>query len=114
VARWWSGDRPSNRVCLMLEPVSGTDSLGNLLTRGYGDVAHLRFLWAARSGTAIFSTANAGVRRCIDAHVRLNDPGQANGVFELWIEDVLEAQRSGLNWLGSYNDYGINTLLVEN
>jgi len=114
IAPVWSGDQPSNREYLLLDPVSGTDSLGNLLTTGYGDVAHLRFLGAARSGTAIFSTANAGVWRCIEAHVRLNDPGKANGVFELWIDDALEAQRSGLNWLGSYNDYGINTLFVEN
>jgi hypothetical protein len=114
IAPVWSGDQVANRDYLLLDPVTGTDSLGNLLTTTYGDVPHLRFLGAARSATAIFATANVGVWRCIEAHVRLNDPGQANGVFELWIDNALEAQRTALNWLGSYSAYGLNTLFVEN
>jgi hypothetical protein len=46
--------------------------------------------------------------------VRLNDPGQSNGVFDLRINDQLEAQRAGLNWVGSYSDYGMNAVFVEN
>ena len=43
-----------------------------------------------------------------------NDPGRANGVFELWISGGLEARLEGLNWQGAYSDYGINTVFLEN
>jgi hypothetical protein len=46
--------------------------------------------------------------------MRLNDPGQSNGIFEMWIDGKLEAQRTGLNWVGSYQEYGINAIMLEN
>ena len=46
--------------------------------------------------------------------MRLNDAGQSNGTFELWIDGSLDAQRTGLNWVGSYSAYGINALFLEN
>ena len=39
--------------------------------------------------------------------------GQSDGVFELWIDGVLEASRTGLNWLGSYSAYGLNAIFLE-
>jgi hypothetical protein len=51
---------------------------------------------------------------CIEAHARLNDPGRATGVFELWINGALEARIEKLNWQGSYREYGINTVFLEN
>jgi hypothetical protein len=39
----------------------------------------------------------------------------SNGVFELWIDDWLEARRDHLAWLGrAQQAYGINTVFLEN
>ena len=48
------------------------------------------------------------------AQVRLNEAGQADGVFRMWIDGQLEAERTGLNWVGSYDEYGINAVFVSN
>ena len=47
-------------------------------------------------------------------YARLNDAGQNNGVLELWINGNLDAQASGLNFLGTFSAYGINAVYVEN
>jgi hypothetical protein len=47
-------------------------------------------------------------------HVRLNDPGLANGIQEFWIDGQLEARRTGLNFVKSYQDYAINAIFLEN
>ncbi|MBW2459127.1 MAG: hypothetical protein JRI68_31810 [Deltaproteobacteria bacterium] len=52
--------------------------------------------------------------RFIEGHARLNDPGSANGVFEFWIDDNLEASRSDMDWRGSWTEYGINAVFFEN
>ena len=51
---------------------------------------------------------------CIEAHVQLNDPGQANGVQEFWIDGGLEARKEGLNFVRGYTDYAINAVFLEN
>lgn len=51
---------------------------------------------------------------CIEAHVKLNDAGQSNGVFEYWIDGNLEAQVTGLNLVGTYTAYAINAVTIEN
>ena len=45
--------------------------------------------------------------------MKLNSPGAADGLFEYWIDDRLEAQRPALNWIGDYRDYGINAVYLE-
>jgi hypothetical protein len=114
VGHVWSGYSASTRDYLIIDPASGTTEQGVLQTTTYNDQAHLRYLGAVQSKTPIFATANLGQWRCVEAHVRLNDAGQTNGTFDLWIDGKLEAQRTGLNWVGSYGDYGINTVYVEN
>jgi hypothetical protein len=114
VAPVWSGSSEVGRNHLVIDPVSGTSEQGALQATGYGDEPNLRYLGSARSKTPIFSDSQLGEWRCVEAHVRLNDPGQSNGTFNLWIDGALEAERSGLNWVGSYSDYGINTVFVEN
>lgn len=122
-ARWaqamgapvWSGSGSGpDREHLVIDPFSGTDPAGALITTTYNDFPHLRWLGAARSVTPVFDSRHAGRWYCIEAHVRLNDAGQSNGVFELWIDDWLEASRTGLDLVGSFGDYGLNTLFLEN
>jgi hypothetical protein len=99
---------------LQLDPASGTDSGGALRTTKYNDFANLRWLGQATGRTPLLATSQAGTWRCVEAHMRLNDPGQSNGVFELWINGRLDAARSALNWLGAYDAFGINAVFLEN
>jgi hypothetical protein len=112
-AHVWSGG-PSTKDYLVLDPASGTDVAGALQTTTYNDVGHFRWLGASRSATALFADSTAGRWFCVEAHVRLNDAGQSNGVFELWIDGALDAQKTGLNWVGGFAAYGINALFLEN
>ena len=100
---------------LQIDPARGTDAGGIALrTTEYNDVANFTWLGAMPGTTQVFSAANANAWFCVEAHMRLNDAGQSNGVFELWINQNLEARQTTLNWLGSYAGYGINAIFFEN
>lgn len=113
IAHVWSGggDRSEN---LLLDPASGTDEAGNVLTSTYNDFANLRWLGVGVSETRVFAAAEVGAWQCIEAQVSLNAAGAADGVFRLWINDRLEAEQTQLNWVGSYSDFGLNAVYVEN
>jgi len=112
IAHVWSGGR--DNAYLMLDPASGVGAGGTVVTTTYNDAKHLHWLGSARSTTPVFAAASAGAWRCIEAHAKLNDPGAANGVFELWVDGRPEARREGLNWVGSYSAYGWNAVFLEN
>ena len=99
---------------LNLHPASGTDVAGNLQTTRYNDFDNFRNLGDVLGTTPIFGSGEVGKWHCVEARMKLNDANQSNGVFELWVNGRLEAQKSGMNWLGDYDAYGINTLFVEN
>lgn len=90
------------------------DGNGNIVTTKYNDFDNLHWLGYKRGVTPIFAPQNAGTWFCVEAHVRLNDPGQSNGVQEFWINGKLEARRTGLNFVGTYATYGINAIFLEN
>ncbi|HYK83085.1 MAG TPA: hypothetical protein VEU55_08050 [Gemmatimonadales bacterium] len=113
VAHLWGGDPPDTNY-LALDPVSGTDPLGNLQATRYNDFAHFRWLGKQRGVTPVFDAHHVGQWYCVETHAQLDDPGQSNGVFEYWINGTLEARETGLNWLGGYPAYGINAVFVEN
>lgn len=113
-AHVWSGGNVNTRDYLVLDPASGTDAQGAVLTTTYNDFPNMRWLGSARGTTPLYATASAGTWRCVEVHVRLNDAGMSNGVFEFWIDGGVEASRTGLNWVGSYNQYGINAVFLEN
>jgi hypothetical protein len=108
---WSTG---ASNTLLGVDPASGTDAAGNVVTTTYNDFPKLRWLGIARGTTPVFDPAHVGQWYCIEAHMRLNDAGQSNGFIEFWINDKLEARHSGLNWLGNYSAYGINTVMFEN
>jgi len=108
-----SGGLPGSNY-LVLDPYSGTDAGGIVRATTYNEFSRLRFLGMIRSATPIFAPSRVGKWYCIEAHARLNDPGKNNGVFELWIDDFIEAREGNLDWLGSYTDYGFNTVFFEN
>lgn len=114
IAHVWAGSSPPNSEYLYVDPASGTDSAGTLLTTKYNDFDHLRWLGAVRGAAPLFRTPMLGQWHCVEAHAKLNDAGASNGVFELWVNGTLDAQRTGLSWLGSFAEYGINAVMLEN
>lgn len=114
IGHLWSGGPPgSDPERLYLDPASGTDESGALRTTTYNDFPRLRWLGAAGGETALFSPANIGTWFCLEVHMKLNH-GEANdGVFEYWIDGHLEAQRTDVNWIGRYDEYGINAVYLE-
>ncbi len=64
--------------------------------------------------TPVFSSARAGQWQCVEAHVKLNTPGAADGVFEFWVDGELEAGRTGMDWRGTWEAFGLNLLSIEN
>ena len=105
---WSSGDY------LLIDPASGVDEYGNVVTTKYNDFANLHWLGNKRGTTPIFDPGYDDRWYCIETHVRLNDPGKSNGIQEFWIDGNLEARRDGLNFVGSYTSYGINAIFIEN
>jgi hypothetical protein len=90
--------------------VSGTD----VACAGYDDQAGLESLGAMVGETPLFSEDLSGGWHCVEGHLLLNTPGEADGVLEFWIDDELQAGRSDLDLRGSWTDYAINALVVEN
>jgi len=109
VAHFW-GDKAEH---LAIDPVSCVVD-GQVVCEGYNDFPNMNWLGQQSGPTALFSTAESGKWRCIEAHVRLDDPGQANGVQEFWIDGELEARGEELEFVGSYGDFAINAVFIEN
>lgn len=111
---WPGGTPPADRY-LYIDPATGTDRAGTVRTLQYNDWANLRFLGAALDSVSPVDSLHAGQWSCLEAHVRLNDSTQANGVFELWVNDTLRAGKTNLTWVGAaYRGYGINAVIIEN
>jgi hypothetical protein len=114
-AHVWSGqDGTSGANQLYIDPASGTDTIGNVLTAGYNDFAHMRWLGARGSTLTLFDSAHIGQWYCIEVHAKLNDPGSSNGVMQLSINGTLQAQDTGMNWVGDFTAYGFNVVMLEN
>jgi hypothetical protein len=118
IAHVWSGNvndgGKEDPNYLALDPASGTDGGGTLRAAKYNDFSKLRWLGYTRGSTPVFADSAAGAWHCVEAHVKLNDPGSLNGVFELWLDGAREATKQGLNWVGTFTDYGINAVFLEN
>jgi hypothetical protein len=53
---------------------------------------------------------HTGKWHCLQAHARLNEHGRSNGILELWIARRPEAKLDGLDWIGSFREFGINAV----
>ena len=114
IAHLWSGGDDPGWNYLVADPASGTDEAGNVQTTEYNDFDNLRWLGAERGETPLFDSQHVGTWYCIEAHVRLNDPGSENGVFEFWVDGERETRIEGMNWVGDYDEYGLNAVFLEN
>jgi hypothetical protein len=110
-AHFWSDER--NTKYLLMDPASGTDAGGRLVTKGYNDFNRMTWLGAVRTDSTYDDNAHAGNWVCYEFHARLNDAGQSNAVDEMWVNGHLAARKTGFNWVGAYRDYGINAVFLE-
>jgi hypothetical protein len=81
---------------------------------GIDDAASLEPLGAFVGTTPVFSSERAGRWQCVEAHVRLNTPGNTDGVFEFWVDGEREAGDTNLDWRGNWTEFGLNLLSIEN
>ncbi|MEQ1654322.1 MAG: hypothetical protein ABL983_01135 [Nitrospira sp.] len=98
---------------LDLDPATGIDTNGNLATSSYNDFNNIRWLGSVRGLTPLFEDGS-GKWYCIEVHAKLNRFGQSDGIFELWIDNSLEARRADLDWHSTWQQYGINAVFFEN
>lgn len=111
IAHLWSDGNQH----LLIDPARCVDPVTSVPDCvGYNDFNHIDWLGSRSGVTPIFGSANTNRWFCVEHHVRLNDPGQSNGVQEFWIEGQLEARRTNLNFVASYTAYGINAVFFEN
>ena len=94
---------------LAIDPARGTDAAGVLQTTKWNDFNGLTWMGKRTSSAAL----KTGVWQCIESRVALNSPGASDGKFTLWVDDVKTAERTDLNWLGSFSDYALNTVILS-
>jgi len=111
IAHGWTSD--SDDRYLMLDPASGTSTAGSLITVGYNDFTHLRWLGGTKSAAPEEDQAHVAQWACYEYHVKLNDAGKSNGVFELSVNGQSSSRLSTLNFVGAYNTYGLNAVFLE-
>jgi hypothetical protein len=99
---------------LMFDNTRGVDDNGNVIDRGNNSGTSY-WLPKTRGSTAIFQDYPQGSAWiCIEAHVRLNEPGMQNGIEEFWVDNQLDARRTDQNHIGVYTQYGINQVVFDN
>lgn len=109
IAHVWGG----KGEVLCIDPASGiTDGIKRSVK--YNDFDHLRWLGLRQARTPLFSPAEAGRWVCIESRVRINTPGRNDGIFTLWVEGREEAHRADLDWHGTWDQWGINAVFLEN
>lgn len=110
VASLWSD---GSDVVLAAEPSSCVLE-DEVVCQGYNDADGLQSLGPLVGTTPLFSNKYADAWHCVEGHVRLNTPGEVDGVLEFWVDDMLEAGRYDIDWRGNWDDYGLNLVTVEN
>lgn len=98
---------------LTLDPASGVRDRRVVTTR-YNDFANLHWLGNRPAAKLpISGTSESGWWCCVEARVKLNGPGRRDGLMQLWIDGRLEAERTALDWRGSYESHGLNAVFLE-
>lgn len=111
IAHVWSGKDNS----LTLDPASGVyGQSDSIITNGYNDFNNLKWLGNSPcSKFQISSVTESGYWVLVEASAKLNTPGKSDGSSRLWIDGRLEAERTNLNFRGSYLKHGINAVFLE-
>ncbi|HUT87702.1 MAG TPA: Ig-like domain-containing protein [Candidatus Heimdallarchaeota archaeon] len=97
---------------LKLDPVTGVDANGVLLTTGYNDFANFTWMGAV-NGTVAVLGPTAATRKNIKIRMKLDTPGQSDGIIQQYVDDVLDGEGTGLAFTKTWTNYGINALFIE-
>lgn len=109
IAHVWAGSGSS----LTLDPVCGVQG-DKVVTRRYNDFERMKWLGNKPVSTfPIHATEEAGYWVLVESRVKLNTPGKADGINQLWIDGRLEVERKNLDFRGNYIKYGINAVFLE-
>ena len=81
---------------------------------GFEDTSGLEPLGPLVGETPLFSQPESGRWHCVEGRLLLNTPGQSDGVFEFWVDEELQGSREDLDLRGSWTEYAINAVVVEN
>jgi hypothetical protein len=106
---WAANHRPE---VFVIKGNRGTDEAGNLQTTKWNDFPNLISGESIPGISAMMPTNGEWV--CVEFMAKLNDAGQSNGEMWYWKNDVLQANFTNFNYLGAYNEYGINAVRLEN
>jgi hypothetical protein len=109
IAHVWGGKGDA----LCIDPATGIRD-SQRVTTGYNDFPHLKWLGSRQGLTPIFSSTESDRWVCVESRVKLNSSGKRDGIFELWVDGKMEAERRDLDWNGEWADYGINAVFLEN
>ena len=81
---------------------------------GVDDATELKSVGLLQGFAPVFSAERSDRWQCIEVHVRLNTPGQADGAFEFWVDEDLENSNLAVDWRGEWAEFGLNLLSLEN
>lgn len=84
------------------------------MTTKYNDFANFKWLGNSPSGSApVHSTEESGRWICVEARLKLNTPGKKDGLASLWVDGLLDAERSEMDFRETYEAHGINAVMLE-
>ena len=107
VAHIWAATPGSS--FLQIDPASGVDTSGTLLTTQWNDFGNFRWLGLQDLTVPYLK----GQWHSVEVHVKLNTVGLADGVHEVWIDDQLAVSRTNIDWTSTWRDFGINGVQIE-
>jgi hypothetical protein len=110
IAHVWGG----YTLNLGISPASGVDANSQVVTTCYNDFPNLTWFGWQEGDYQIYDTDEAGRWVCLEARVKLNTPGLSDGLFTFYIDGQVEAHSGNLNWVYSWQDYGINAVFLGN
>ena len=107
IAHLWEGGR--------LDPVTLINENNQANAMGINDWSQMSWIGAIDPlpGQGLYSASRIGEWTCVEVHVKLNTPGESDGVHEYWFNDEYQVGAHNKNFRRSYVDYGINTIFLE-
>lgn len=107
IAHVWHDE--NNKQYIVADPVSGIQN-DQLVTTKWNDFDN--FSWLGKA--PVLTPFPKGEWVCIEAHVKLNSQSANDGIFEIFFNGELEANKTEMDWVGGWNDFGLNAILFSN
>ena len=107
-------ERPAGAMPGFAAPGSGHV----VITERQNDFNYLNWLGASTGGgqfpnIPIFDSDHVGEWYLVEQRVRLNTPGQNDGIMQLWIDEKLVVERTDINFRGWNIEAGITRIQLE-